>query len=393
MPARDTVARAFSLAALFVCVGCADSPVHIAPLDCPSAAVKAYNGFGLDLLEALHKESPEANTAVSPVGLATVLSMIAPALHADAQAGVSKALRTETVSAADLHAARPALASWRSYSKEGVLYRSATACWLRRGMTLSPEVADRCRRLFGAHVETLPRDNQAATARVNDWVEEATDGRIRRATPELRADAPLFVTNAVHFDGAWKHPFDRSETADAPFRLPGSRTKAVPMMRQTEDLPHFADPRFQAVALPYADPRFELVLCLPGESSSLSAFVAGFDADSWDALLAGLRRQEVALTLPRFDLDVRTDLERPMSDLGSRSLFVEGRDDRLWLGELRQSIRVRVFEEGTKADAVTHAALQASAPVRMVVDRPFFFAIRETAGGLVLFAGLVFDPS
>jgi len=395
MQVGDTLTRAAALAAAFVCLGCADSPEpppHIAPLDCPAAAASAYNGFGLDLLKALADESPEANTTLSPVGVTTVLSTIAPALHPEAQAALWRTLRTEALSVPDLGAALQALASWRSYSKGEVLFQSVTAVWLAAGTTLPPGVADRCRFVFGAHVKTLPADHEAAITHVNDWVREATHGRIRRATPELVSKEPLVVTNAAHFDGAWKHPFDRSDTEKATFHLVGSRTKTVPMMRRTSDLRYFAGSRFEAVALPYADPRFEFVLCLPAAASTLSAFVAGLDASSWDALLAGLHPCKVELGLPRFVLDSSADLEGPLVDLGAAPLF--SKDLRGYrLAALHHAVRVRVFEEGTEADAATFAGLQSAAPAWLVVDRPFFFAIRETGSGLLLFTGLVFDPS
>jgi serpin B len=54
---------------------------------------------------------------------------------------------------------------------------------------------------------------------------------------------------------------------------------------------------------------------------------------------------------------------------------------------------VQVDEEGTEAAAVTSVEIGlTSAPPRILVDRPFLFAIRERLSGTILFLGRVTDP-
>jgi serpin B len=54
-----------------------------------------------------------------------------------------------------------------------------------------------------------------------------------------------------------------------------------------------------------------------------------------------------------------------------------------------------VNEEGTEAAATTAVLMGRSllGPPRMVVNRPFFWAVRDDRSGALLFAGAVFDPS
>jgi len=55
-----------------------------------------------------------------------------------------------------------------------------------------------------------------------------------------------------------------------------------------------------------------------------------------------------------------------------------------------------VNEKGTEAAAISSmmegAALKPPPPFRMIVDRPFFLAIRDTLSGLLLFTASVQDP-
>src|SRR5690606_11587365 len=72
-------------------------------------------------------------------------------------------------------------------------------------------------------------------------------------------------------------------------------------------------------------------------------------------------------------------------------------NDRLFISEVKQKSFIEVNEEGTEAAAVTSVGMGLTSAGPQVytfrVDRPFLFAIRETATGLILFIGQVNDPS
>ncbi|UCF21525.1 MAG: serpin family protein, partial [Gemmatimonadota bacterium] len=62
--------------------------------------------------------------------------------------------------------------------------------------------------------------------------------------------------------------------------------------------------------------------------------------------------------------------------------------------EVKHKTYVDVNEEGTEAAAVTGIGLKVtSVPPRIVVDRPFVFAIRERSSGALIFLGVIMDPA
>jgi serine protease inhibitor len=64
----------------------------------------------------------------------------------------------------------------------------------------------------------------------------------------------------------------------------------------------------------------------------------------------------------------------------------------IWIDKVKHKSFVEVNEEGTEAAAVTSVQMIDSAPLAVVVDRPFLFAIRERYSGTILFMGLIMDP-
>ena len=69
------------------------------------------------------------------------------------------------------------------------------------------------------------------------------------------------------------------------------------------------------------------------------------------------------------------------------------------IGAIAHKAYIDVDEHGTEAAAATAivmvgmAAFRAPPPVTMVVDRPFLFAIIDTATGLPVFLGQVSHPA
>ena len=91
--------------------------------------------------------------------------------------------------------------------------------------------------------------------------------------------------------------------------------------------------------------------------------------------------------------------ERDRADLSRTQVSPQ----RLFLSYVSHTAVVEVNEEGTEAatgtfvffdEAVTKPTAEESIPpIPFIVDRPFFFEIRDNQTGTVLFMGVVMDPS
>jgi serine protease inhibitor len=66
------------------------------------------------------------------------------------------------------------------------------------------------------------------------------------------------------------------------------------------------------------------------------------------------------------------------------------------INSIKHSAIVKVDESGTDAAAATAIVYVfgvAPRPLRVNIDRPFFFAIRDNRTGSILFMGAVVDPN
>jgi serpin B len=108
------------------------------------------------------------------------------------------------------------------------------------------------------------------------------------------------------------------------------------------------------------------------------------------------------LALPHFDVSGSEDITGALDRLGLKAARVAPgalagfTADPAGITRVVQRMELRLNEEGTEAAAVTAAIVERSfdpSYVRMVVDKPFMFALRDKVTGLILMAGYVGEPT
>jgi serpin B len=374
------------------------------------ADAAADQAFGADLYRGL----PSAgNLVFSPASIAAALRMtlcgargataaeLARALHLDSPAEAAGGLALLSAALAGPHG-------------DALVFRAPNTMWLQAGYPIEPSFTATLRQAAAVSVRDADFIRAAGAARqeINDLISKQTEGKITDLIPPgvLDADTRLVLANAIYLKAAWLHPFPEAATRDAPFQLAGGAPPAdVATMRLTETLRYLRGDGFQAVMLPYRDGQLAMTIALPdGPLDPLPPALAGGLGGL--AGLAGLAsqftRRRVTLALPRFRQQSRLGLGPVLRDLGVRLAFDPREADftgittaePLHVSAVVHQAYIDVNEQGTEAAATTAVAMAAMAsmrpadPVTMIVDRPFLFAITDTAAGLPLFAGRVSDP-
>ena len=369
--------------------------------------------FALALYQALKVGGPD-NLFYSPHSISVALAMTYAGARGVTEAQMTEALRF-TLEQERLHPAFNGLDQLlesrgegaEGKDGEGFRLNVVNALWGQKGFGFEDAFLDALAQNYGAGLRLVDYKQAAEAARqvINAWVSEQTEDRIQDLIPggALDSTTRLVLTNAIYFNAAWLHPFTESRTADEPFtRLDGS-TVSVPIMGQQESLGHFAGDGFQAVDLLYSGGELSMTILLPDEGN-FEAFEDALDAEQVEAVLEALRRQEVALRMPKFEFDAQFSLPQALRQLGMQDAFTSqadfsgmtGQRD-LFISDVIHKAFVSVDEKGTEAAAATAVIMKLTAmpaqPVQVDVDRPFIFLIRDIETGAILFMGRVLDPS
>jgi serpin B len=382
------------------------------PVDEVDMLVEGNNAFALDLYQTLRDS--DDNLFYSPYSISLALAMTYGGARGNTEAQMAQALHYD-LPQADLHAAfnRLDLDLAQSDTSENddsqpMQLHIANAVWAQQDHPFLPAYLDLLALNYGAGIHLADFTSQAEPVRkeINRWVSDETDERIQDVIAPGLLDAltRMVLVNAIYFKADWQTQFDANDTRDAPFYLLDGSDVQVEMMSKDLHLPYMRGENFQAVELPYAGGSAAMDIIVPDEGQ-FTAFEASLDWEKMDGILAGMQASQVRLKMPKFTFRSQFDLPQQLSMLGMVDAFDQNLADfsamdgegYLYIRNVIHQAFVAVDEEGTEAAAATVVIMALrSAPssyeVELTIDRPFFFLIRDTANGQILFAGRVLNP-
>jgi len=369
-------------------------------------AAQADDAFGADLYRLL-AAGVTGNMIFSPVSISAALRMALLGARGDTAAQLAATLHLPGPQAA-ADGLRLLSAGLARLSSGDVTVRAPNTMWVQAGLPLLPEFTDALARMAAAQVRGADFGHAAEQARleINETIADQTAGKIKDLLGRGVIDAAtrLVLANAVYLKAAWARPFSREATADMPFHPVGGAEITVRMMRLATRLGYRRGDGYQAVILPYAGRELAMAVILP--DGPLAPLEEALAHGGVRGLLAGVTTQQVRLSMPGFKVTAAASLGSSLKTLGAELAFTGEADfsgitsaERVWIGQVAHKAYIDVDEDGTEAAAATalvvataRFAVPGAPPVEMIVDRPFLFAITETATGLPLFLGRVTNP-
>ncbi|KAM4718261.1 leukocyte elastase inhibitor-like [Anableps anableps] len=196
----------------------------------------------------------------------------------------------------------------------------------------------------------------------------------------------MVLVNALYFEGSWDEPFLRFRTNEAQFRL----NKILEMLSKRKEL--------------------SMLIILPEEIEDDTTGLEKLEKLlTYKKFMQWTRPDKmkyckVVVSLPRFKLEEKYDLNKVLSSMGMVDAFDETKCDfsgmsgnkELVLSKVSHKAFVEVNEEGTEAGAAAtvdeiYYSLS-SLPAVFTADHPFLFFIRHNPTLSVLFAGRFCSP-
>jgi serine protease inhibitor len=337
------------------------------------------------------------NAAVSPASLAAALGIVSLGADPAMKAAIAKVLGfTPEHASAGLSAIQDVRGK---RANAGDAFRSASR------IVFAPSAPPNG--LLRAGLESLGIDytiadlrDPEAVAKIDAWVREVTEGTIPEILGGPVSKSSFVALNALHFKSRWKTPFDSTRTSPSAFTAADGKSGDVAMMRLGEAAYAFRQERhgersFVAIDLPFADARFSLVVVTTADNPAAANEFA--PVAPWLAGI-GFKAHVGDLALPRFSASGHQDLMPALDALGldkarHASTALQAFAPGAALSQVVQHAMIEVDEEGAEAAAATATAsarmLGGDDGIHMVVDKPFVYALRDKATGLILIAGYV----
>jgi serpin B len=279
------------------------------------------------------------------------------------------------------------------------------AIWGQLGGQVSKQYLDTIAANFGAglHLLDFAHHPDASRLAINDWVENETEGRIKQliALNGISDGTRLVLTNTVWFKAEWRTKFHANSTSDQPFIGRSGNGVSVPFMHGTMSIPYADVDGCLAVDIPYSGDQISMLIVMP-DVGTFDAFLSALTPEKYTDITAHLKAANVLLSWPKFKFDTASDLKQPLRMLGMTDAFqsqladfsgIDGQHD-LFIDSVMHKAFIEVNENGTEASAAT--AVVVAKPtftrfvhLRLTVDHPFIFLLRDVRSGMILFVGKV----
>ncbi len=371
--------------------------------------VKANTGFALDLFQALYRGEPQNNLFISPASVSLALVMTYNGAAGETAEAMGKVLGFQNMALEEVNAAFVDLRTILQNPDPKVKLALANSLWARQGVDFYEEFLQKNRDYFDAQVESLDFGSPEAVKTINRWVEGQTGGKIKDLIePPIDRLTVMFLINAIYLKAEWSEPFEKDQTRDIAFHLPGGNSKQHPVMFREGGFPYLKGEGFQSVFIPYGEnSRIGMYIFLPDPGKTLDDFYGQLNSGSWASWIGSFEQSQGTVGLPRFKYEYEASLNDVLKSLGMGIAFNGGAADfsamrpappELFIAEVKHKAFVEVNEEGTEAAAATSVEMRcmsAGPPENqftMTVDRPFFFSIVDRQTGSILFMGSVTDP-
>ncbi|MCG6987829.1 MAG: serpin family protein, partial [Gemmatimonadetes bacterium] len=199
--------------------------------------IQASNAFAVNLLTQAYEETPDSTIFLSPLSASMALGMTMNGVAGETRDQMRQMLGFGSMPMADVNASYRSLLGLLENLDPRVQLDLANAIFHESTWRMGQPFLDTVRTYFDAKVQGLNFGDPSAAGTINDWVKQATNGRIDGIveTP-IDPTTVAFLLNAVYFKGDWTKRFDPADTYTGPFHLLDGSTRDVRFMTKKDTL-------------------------------------------------------------------------------------------------------------------------------------------------------------
>lgn len=370
--------------------------------------VQGNNRFAFDLYQRVKNQS--GNLCFSSYSIVTGLGLVAVGAKGETAYQFQHAFRYSLSLLLFIGDLNESLQK-PSASKSGNHVLLANALWVDQSLPILPSFKQTLLRNFKTAVQPLDfkHDVGISIQKINQWVLHNTNGKINNilSTQDATMNTHMILTTAACMKAQWANPFDSFLTTRKSFYLTAQRTFLADMMQNTADYLLWKGEQWEMLVLPFEKgeqgAQLAMAILLPKKNVSLAELEKNLTWENWQQWKSQLQNQRVALTLPRFHIEKRLELEPILTAMGftlalsPKADFSEMTGQKgVYLNRAIHKTSIRLEEEGTEIMTAGRAKLAATqkngSPYEFIADRPFAFIIWDQKTDSIVFMGRLSLP-
>ena len=358
----------------------------------------ASNASGLDIFSRLYAVRGGKDVSFSPLSLSLAFAMAAEGAEGETYQEIGNALGWGDATKEELGAFYKKMIEGLVKADPKVSLTSSNSLWAAPDLPLKDGYKKLLDEYFAAESYQVDFTAAATLGRINGWCSAKTDGKIPQMLQELDPETRMMLINALLYKAPWAMEWTVKEKRD--FRDEAGVNAKKDFLYAKGDYRYAEFDDCQAIALPYGNGAYEMVVFLPK---------AGYTVEK---ILPTVREKGGALRLypataevwlPKFSTEYCTEdkLVPILKTMGMVLPFSNAADfsgisaaEALKISLVMQRVRIDVNEKGTEFAAVTVIGFEKATaigpppkPVVFDADHPFVYMIRETSTDTILLVG------
>ena len=360
-------------------------------------AIVKEDNFNLKLLKTVNSIASGGNYLISPYSIETALSMLKDGTDGNTLKEIEDLIGTRNIS--DITSDKVKVAN-------GIFIKN------KYKDNISNEYIMTLKDKFASEVIY---DNFTNPKVINDWVNEKTDGMIKRVVNSIDDDFVLGLANAIAIDVKWVNEFECIDTIKEEWQN-GEEITNVEMMHNNYSsyVKYFINENESGIVLPYEEnngKQLEFIGILP--NGDLSNYIDNLTMDKLSDIDNSMKNiasnQELNLALPRFTYSYSLEgFKEVLMAMGINDAFNPKtanfnkmvNDISVYVSEAIHKTHIELSETGTKAAAVTYFGMmettalpEVKEQINIKFNKPFMYIIRDTETKEMLFVGTVYEPN
>ena len=375
--------------------------------------IKGFAGFSIDLLKKALESDRAAgkkdNVLISPDSVTTALAMTENGAAGQTLTEMENVL-CNGISADDYNQYLSGI-NRRLMASDALIYNVSNSIWAREDKMeglVREDFLQTNKNYHDAQFYLAPFNAQTVED-MNAWVYNKSRNMIDKIISELSNDARMVLINTVAFEGQWIKPFTKSEKTE-PFTAYDKSTQSVTMLRDRGEYQYLELNGGKGFVKNYGSNQkpgqVAFVGILPPENMDADTYIQTLDGASFIESWNNKKEKNVAITMPAFQTDYSVEMGGLLQNLGIRTAFTDAADfsrmaapspdtPGLKISKVLHKTHIELDENGTKAAAATavimekNTAIIGNSPIELTFDRPFVYALVDTATGIPLFIGEV----
>lgn len=369
------------------------------------------NSVCLRMYQALSGNQQSSNTLLSPVNtygsLATLFlgaSKKTASFYQELLGLRSATDREDCVSLVDGHKVLQTLQSINSLVDDGPKDEIHTQVWVltELGTEISEDFVQGTQDFSdSSFIRSLDFSNsQEAEQQINSFVDKTSGGKVNSIFTGLNTSSNFLFLSSFSFQGNWRAVFQPEKTSQQEFYVDDTTTVMAPLMTRIGPYYYLNDKvhRCTVVKLPLSK-RSYMLLVLPHEGTRLRDIELNLLTvmPSWNK---NLQEGLLELSLPKFSMSAVNDLHDLLNNmspevaatlLGAKAEFSKLSNTKPFtVDKVLNKVLFEMSEDATEVQGNIH---EGGIPLRLLFNRPFFFAVIEEGSGAILLLGKVTNPT